>query len=141
MPDPGPVPQNTSTAADHIGVSLSWGLYPDGTPSKPNATIGYYIDGQGPFQFVMLDRNKYGFGRGKGYDAFDDTYYDSGNDDDELEEYKGPLEGAMQQMPQPITYPSGGQLALIGGGILNKLFSIGKNIVGKVYNGAKKLLS
>ena len=44
-------------------------------------------------------------------------------------------------MPQPITYPSGGELALIGGNILKKIFGIASNVVGKVYNGAKKLLS
>ena len=61
-------------------------------------------------------------------------------------------------MPQPITYApppldlkpltdeefralTGGQLALIGGNILKKIFGIASNVVGKVYNGAKKLIS
>ena len=36
---------------------------------------------------------------------------------------------------------TGGQLALIGGNILKKIFGIASNVVGKVYNGAKKLIS
>ena len=63
----------------------------------------------------------------------------------------------LANLPQPITYAppldprpftdeefktlTGGQLALIGGNILKKIFGIASNIVGKVYNGAKKLIS
>ena len=99
MPDPGPIPP--PQIPDYLSLQLFTGN-PDGSASIPSGVIGYHINGEGPFQFIVLDRNKYGFGFGNSRE---------------------------------------GELALIGGNILKKLFNIGKNVVGKVYTKAKKLLS